>query len=160
MVLIRVRYNEKSSCFSVRLFGLGDKIIACKFDTGAVATIITTKRLGVSNEQLELLKNYYEKTKIEPKKFYSATNGEMQGYPVMVANIKIGNVMIDKFYYYIVLSNDLDKALLGDDFISCCTFNHQSKNDILITTIDMDSYLLSYKDKVDCIDISEILMMQ
>lgn len=63
----------------------------------------------------------------------------------------------EKGDYYLILDNNLNKALLGDDFISCCTFHHQPKGDIVITAIDMDLYALSYETFADCIDISEVL---
>lgn len=65
--------------------------------------------------------------------------------------------MLKRFYYYLILENSLDKALLGDDFISCCTFNHKTKRDIIITAIDMDLYSLSYSGKINCVDIAEIV---
>ncbi len=46
---------------------------------------------------------------------------------------------------------------LNDDFISCCTFNHQTKRDIIITAIDMELYSLSYSGKINCVDIAEIV---
>lgn len=138
--MISIKYAEKEFYYTVRLSGLNDNIITGKFDTGAVTTIITTKKLGIL-----------------PKSFYSATDGEMKGYLVKAKDVMLYNTKLKSFYYYLILDNNLNKALLGDDFISCCTFHHQPKGDIVITAIDMDLYLSSYENFVDCIDISEIL---
>lgn len=57
--MIKIRYAEKESYYTVRLSGLNDDIITGKFDTGAVATIITSKKLGLSDKQVEILKDYF-----------------------------------------------------------------------------------------------------
>lgn len=155
--MINIRYAEKESYYTVRLSGLNDDIITGKFDTGAVATIITSKKLGLSDKQVEILKEYFEKAGIEAEDFYSATDGKMGGYLIRAENVMLYNTVLKNFYYYLILDNGLDKALLGDDFISCCTFSHQPKKDIIITTIDMNMYSASYGDKADCVDIAEIV---
>lgn len=155
--MINIRYAEKESYYTVRLSGLNDDIITGKFDTGAVATIITSKKLGLSDDQVERLKEHFKTSGIEPENFYSATDGKMGGYLVKAENVMLYGTVLKSFYYYLILDNRLDKALLGDDFISCCTFNHKPKSDIIITTIDMDMYSSSYYGKVDCVDIAEIV---
>lgn len=155
--MINVKYNQKGANYIVSFSGLGDRIVTGKFDTGAVATIITSKKLGLTDGQVEILKGYFEKSGVEPENFYSATNGKMGGYLVRAKNIMLYSTVLESFYYYLVLDNSLDKALLGDDFISCCTFSHQPKGDIVITTIDMNLYSSPYKNNMDCVDISEII---
>lgn len=155
--MINIRYAEKESYYTVRLSGLNADIITGKFDTGAVATIITSKKLGLSDKQVECLKKHFKKSGVVPESFYSATDGKMGGYLVRAENVMLYSTVLRNFYYYLILDNRLDKALLGDDFISCCTFSHQPKSDIIITTIDMNRYLASYHGKVDCVDISEII---
>lgn len=154
--MISIKYNQKGSCYIVSFSGLGDRIVTGKFDTGAVATIITSKKLGLTDGQVGTLKDYFEKSGVEPEDFYSATDGKLDGYLVRAENIKLYGTVLKRFYYYLILDNSLDKALLGDDFISCCTFSHQPKSDIIITAIDMDLYSSSYNGKADCVDISEI----
>lgn len=134
--MINIKYNQKSACYIVELSGLGDRIVTGKFDTGAVATIITTKKLGLTDKQFDLLKKHFDTMVELPKSFHSATNGEMKGYLVRARNVMLYQTCLKDFYYYLVLDNNLNKALLGDDFISCCTFNHRPQGDIVITTID------------------------
>lgn len=155
--MIKIRYAEKESYYTVRLSGLNDDIITGKFDTGAVATIITSKKLGLSDKQVEILKDYFQKSGVEAEDYYSATDNKMDGYLVRAENVMLYSTVLKNFYYYLILDNSLDKALLGDDFISCCTFSHQPKKDIIITTIDMDMYSASYGGKTDCVDIAEIV---
>lgn len=73
--MINIKYNQKSACYIVEFSGLGDRIVTGKFDTGAVATIITTRKLGLTDKQLDWLKEYFDTTVEMPKSFYSATNG-------------------------------------------------------------------------------------
>lgn len=156
--MINIKYNQKSACYIVEFSGLGDRIVTGKFDTGAVATIITTRKLGLTDRQLDLLKKHFDRTVERPKSFHSATNGEMKGYLVKARDVMLYKTCLKDFYYYLVLDNNLNKALLGDDFISCCTFNHRPQGDIVITTIDTASYSAFYKaDNAKCFDISEIL---
>ena len=77
--MVKIRYAEKESYYTVRLSGLNDDIITGKFDTGAVATIITSKKLGLSDKQVEFLKEYFQKSAVEAEDFYSATDGKMDG---------------------------------------------------------------------------------
>lgn len=156
--MIQIKYNQKGACYIVSFSGLGDRIVTGKFDTGAVSTIITAKKLGLTDQQLYVLKKQFDKMAVLPKTFHSATNGEMNGYLVKAKNVMLYSTTLKNFYYYLVLDNHLNKALLGDDFISCCTFSHRPQGDIVISTIDMDSYTSAYSEEhVDCFDISEIL---
>lgn len=155
--MINIHYSPKNSYFYFYLSELVDKDIKVKFDTGAGATILTAKALGIDGTQLESIKNHVKKKNIPKKLFKSATDTEFYGYLCSSSDVKMNDVLIKRFYFYLVLNNDVNKALLGDDFISCCTFSHQPQSDIIITTIDVDLYVSSYQDDIDCIDVSEVL---
>lgn len=53
--MIHIKYNQKGAYYIVSFSGLGDRIVIGKFDTGAVATIITSKKLGLTDKQVEAL---------------------------------------------------------------------------------------------------------
>ena len=157
-VLINIHYSAKNSYFYFYLSGITDRDIKVKFDTGAGATIITSKALGMNSIQSEHITEYINKKGIEKRVFKSATDTEFCGYLCRCTDVKLNDVLIEKFYFYLVLNDSLNKALLGDDFISYCTFSHQSRSDIYITAIDMNLYALSYGNKIDCINIDEVMI--
>lgn len=154
--MINVKYNQKGSCYIVSLSGIGDRIVTGKFDTGAVATIITSKKLGLTDKQVEALKEYFRSSETMPSIFHTVADEKIEGYLVRARNVNIYSVTLNDFYYYLVLDNSLDKALLGDDFISCCTFHHKPKGDIYITAVDMELYASAYEGDAECIDIAAI----
>ncbi len=155
--MINIHYSAKNSYFYFYLSEIVDKDIKVKFDTGAAATIITSKALGISTSQTEYIANYIEKKGMAKRFFKSATDTEFYGCLCSCSDVKINDVPIKKFYFYLVLNDSVNKALLGDDFISYCTFSHQSQSDIYITAIDTDLYALSYENSLDCIDVEEVV---
>ncbi len=58
-----------------------------------------------------------------------------------------------------VAFNDTSKALLGDDFISCCIFNHGFKNDIIVTAFNFDEYEKQYLHSAGLMDIFEVFSL-
>jgi len=153
--LINIHYSSRNSYFYFYLSEVVDKDIKVKFDTGAAASIITSKALGIGAVQSEHIADYIDKKRITKRLFKSATDTEFCGYLCSCSDVKINGVPLKKFYFYLVLNDSVNKALLGDDFISCCTFSHQPQSDICITAIDMDSYVQFYGKSVDCISVEE-----
>ena len=130
--------------------------VSMKFDTGATDTIITTGALGVDCVQADiLLKNIHDE-KRKGNEFTSASGDAFIGYPCYCDDLRIGDVQVKRFYYYIVF-NDIPKALLGDDFISCCTFCHSFKDDIVVTAFHFDEYERQSVSNVNGMNIYEIL---
>ena len=80
-----------------------------------------------------------------PEIFTSASGHSLVGYPVCIKNVLIGNVLFPKFYYYLIL-DELEGnraiALLGDNFIDCCRFEHYPHEEIKITGFDYDGYTI------------------
>lgn len=120
--MIRFLYSQKTKNYTGYLENIdifaGVKI-PVKFNTGAIATIFTAKVFGLDEERVKVI-------------FY--------GYPCYCDNIRLGDVILRRFYYYLVLDSSRSKALLGDDFISCCTFSHGYESDIVVTGFNMEKY--------------------
>lgn len=61
--------------------------------------------------------------------------------------MKIGNIAIPEFHYYLTVGVERRTFLLGDDFISCCTFSHAYNSDILINGFNNKVYVEKFKHK-------------
>lgn len=157
--MIRFRYNKTSRSYRVRMdLQKNDKdLILMKFDTGASDTIITTGALGISKVQEDALLKSIQNEKLEANEFTSVSGNHFTGYPCYCDDLRIGDVQVRRFYYYIVFG-DIPKALLGDDFISCCTFSHSYKNDIVVTGFNSEEYRKQRAASARHIDIFEALI--
>ena len=67
---------------------------------------------------------------------------------------KFGNLVLDSFYFQLALNDRYKKALLGADFISCCKFIGDVKDDIVVTDFDKGVYK-EYTDIVPAEDVLE-----
>ena len=92
------------------------------------------------------------------REFTSASSNSFLGYSCYFDGLKIGDIQIKRFYCYIAF-NDTSKALLGDDFISCCIFNHGFKNDIIVTAFNFDEYEKQYLHSAGLMDIFEVFSL-
>lgn len=140
----------------------GDINVVCKFDTGAVQTIIPIqvllKRTVCESERTSLFQQLVTQSKKgKPVKFQSASGDEILGIKCHVKDIIIGDTILPELYYYLTNSGRR-VALLGADFISCCSFKHLPGGDILIDNIDLGMYSRnSHGEYVDSKDILEIM---
>lgn len=75
--------------------------VSIKFDTGATDTIITTGALGIDDIQSVILLKSIQDRKLKKNKFTSASNDSFIGYPCYCDDLKIGDVQLKRFYYYI-----------------------------------------------------------
>lgn len=152
--MIRFRYNKLTRSYRTSLdIQKNEKdFVSIKFDTGATNTIITTGALGFNNIQTAVLLRNIQESRLKSNKFTSASGNIFTGYPCCCDNLKIGDVFLKRFYYYIVF-HDSSKALLGDDFISCCTFSHSFKSDIIVTAFHTEEYEQQCGYDADSLDV-------
>ena len=66
----------------------------------------------------------------------------MIGYLCNATDVKVNSTILKQFYYYLIFNVEHKIALLGDDFISCCTFVHSANSDIIIQAFDSDNYTM------------------
>ncbi len=81
----------------------------------------------------------------------------MFAYATYAENVYIGELLLKKFYYYLVvdkLDNNKQIALLGDDFLECCKFTKEPHGSIAITEFDNDCY---YEKRGSALSTDEIL---
>lgn len=158
--MIRAKYFNNSYMLFVYNALMNDRRpFACKFDSGAVATMIPLKLMAGSDNtcNAEDLFSRLLKMHKTPVTFTAATGHTMTGIKCHAKDIIISGVEIPDFYYYITDSNR-SVALLGDDFISCCSFKHVPGDDILIDDINLEMYKRNNQGNyVNSKDILEIL---
>ena len=132
--------RENSTYFL--LADLGQFVPTLKFDTGSQYTVISAGMLGrsLTADQKKHFKDYCEKHSSRKEKFISASGDPFFGYPVSVHDVNIGGTSLPVFYYYLVIENKRDIALLGFDFIDRCKCSHNPHGNFVITEFDEDGY--------------------
>ena len=129
---------------------------AMAFDTGAVCTVLSVEALTSELVDKETLCHKLDQ-KARRRRFLSASGTEMHGYLVCAESMSLSDYPIDKFYYYLIVDVDDVVALLGDDFISCCDFHHQKKEDISIVDFDKHLYETTYGGALIDDDVQALL---
>ena len=121
---------------------LGESVISIKWDSGAKYTVISARVFNsrLTDEDLEKIKTYCEEHSSHREKFVSATGHTFDGYLVKVHNATIGNTDFNDLYYYLVVENERDIALMGFDFIDNCKGSFEPHGDIIITEFDEERY--------------------
>ena len=159
--MIKAIYNNSAYYIPIsNLRGNKKEYLAIKFDTGAVNTVLSfsalvgnPKFLGISEDKfVEQLKNMRG---ITTKTFKAANGKTMIGYLCCAKDVIIGGCKFDKFFYYLICNIERNLALLGDDFISCCSFEHKVNSNIEITHFDTKHYKINEDKEKNC--ISEVI---
>ena len=140
-ILTKINYAERS--YQVYIRGITNDKLLAKFDTGAVEAMMSLScMLGEYNPQEEdRFRRYVIDNKIIHTYFNAANGGMMECYPVCAKDVKIGNIAISEFHYYLTVGVERRTFLLDDDFISCCTFSHAYNSDILINGFNNNRYV-------------------
>ena len=140
-----IKAEYSGSSYLINLAKLTDERTHIKVDTGAVITIISLKAL-YPNVDDNTLKKYREtllskhRDKLLCPSPKSASGHDIECIPCIAKNVILHRTMIDEFYYYVALNVETEKLLLGDDFLSCCKFEHAIKSDIEIMEFDIERY--------------------
>ena len=121
---------------------LSEAIVNIKLDTGSKYTVISASAINSELRQKDIkrIKEYCELSYKKKEKFISASGHSFYGYLVCAKNVIIDNSMLEHFYYYLVIENKKDIALLGYDFVDKCSFSHNYCNDIVITEYNESGY--------------------
>lgn len=158
--MVEAEYSQITRQFTVQIRGLGLNkriYIPMKFDTGAINTVISLKRLICGRAyNLSRINEYVaSKENIIKKKFFSASGHQLTGYLSRASNVEISGTMLKNFYYYIVIDGDREISLLGNDFIAACDFGHLKFENVKISCFDE----LSYTNIFESIGRQDVLMM-
>lgn len=159
--MIKAIYNNSAYYIPIsNLRGNKKEYLAIKFDTGAVNTVLSfsalvgnLKFLGISEDKFE--EQIKKKVGIITKDFKAANGKTMLGYLCCSQDVIIDGYKFDKFYYYLIFNIERKLALLGDDFISCCNFEHKVNSNIEITHFDTNHYKINEDKEKNC--ISEVI---
>lgn len=149
--MVEAEYSQITRQFTVQIRGLGlnKKIyIPMKFDTGAINTVISLKRLvcGKIHNSCQVGEYIENKRTVKSKTFFSASGHELTGYLCKAPNIEISGTVIKSFYYYIIIDCDREISLLGNDFISACDFNHHKFQNIQVSGFDEQAYMAGFEN--------------
>lgn len=150
--MVEAEYSQITKQFTVQIRGLGLNkgiYIPMKFDTGAINTVISLKRLIYGNAYyIEKINEYItNRRNIERKIFFSASGHELTGYLCKASSIEISGSKVKNFYYYIVIDGDRDISLLGNDFIAACDFHHYRYQCIEICYFDEKTYVENFESR-------------
>lgn len=158
--MVEAEYSQVTRQFTVQIRGLGlnKKIyIPMKFDTGAINTVISLKRLicGKIYDLSRINEYVANKKHIVKKTFFSASGHELAGYLSRASVVEISGTMVENFYYYVVIDSNREISLLGNDFIAACDFEHHKFESIKISCFDESSYTNTFKS----VESHDVLML-
>ncbi|MCR5053774.1 MAG: retropepsin-like domain-containing protein [Lachnospiraceae bacterium] len=133
--------------------------VQLKFDTGAINTVISSEVYygSISDDVQKKIVSSLDLRKVKKKEFTSASGGTFVGYLVSANNFRMGDVIIPAFRYYMIIENKRTVALLGEDFIDACRYEHDSYGDVVIHEIDEKYFedsegTISEEDMISVID--------
>lgn len=157
MPLIEFVYKKPAYYAGVINNSFGLRTLA-KFDSGAAISIIGLERFGRELQDklfLDFFDKYIKDNGID-KKVYTAANGqEIETYPCTIDKISLDGTDIINFRFGLVLTQKSNRFLLGDDFISCCEFQHMIGGSILVNDFSQSRYE-AYTSKTKLADLTAI----
>lgn len=138
------------------------------FDTGASDTVISIS--SFLGGDIPIWQQWDIRDRIKAKhpevkfhEFESVSGHTVLGTRVHTKNVEIDNVQISDFYYYLIFGSLKKRALLGDDFISHCSFSHSTNGDIHVSAFDTKSYENSFGADfcdLDGYELNEIFILR
>lgn len=137
------KYTGKAYVLSASNISDNKDNIIMLFDTGAMKTVIplnllTDKRLNENDRNL--FKNRI-RNNIPKETFRSVSGYAIEGYLCKAENVIISGSLFKVFYYYLIVDELCKSALIGDDFISCCKFEHLVNGNVEISGFDEKEYV-------------------
>ena len=142
MIDVKISARRVGAVYEV-VANLGKFTPSLKWDTGAKYTVISARTLEktISDSAIELIKTHCEKKHKRKERFVSASGDPFYGYLSHSEKAVIDETELQDFYYYLVLENKRDVALLGDDFIGNCKGSFEPHGDIIVTGFDEKGYV-------------------
>ena len=133
--------NREDSSYLID-FEMSEIFLPIKYDTGAKYTVISARALrhNLKEEELQSIKHYCETNISRKEQFVSASGDPFCGYLAHAENIRIGSSKFRDFYFYLVVENKRDIALLGFDFIDNCKRHAEPCGNYIISEFDEASY--------------------
>lgn len=131
-------------------------VVPMVFDTGAVNTAISL--LAYYRGDVDFTKLIKQLKKCCPRKaFHTASGTPLDGYLVYAENVNIAGIPVERFYYYLLPELKFSTALIGDDFIKNCIFQHDLQGDIEIQYFDIAAYQSEMADSIGQTELNRLL---
>ena len=136
---IQTQYGHPYLFKIVLCSGSNEKSTLFKLDNGAVRTFIPITFFNRKPDTLiKLIKAAKKKSIIS---FKSASGHKFEACPCVFENVKVGDATFERFYCFVALSEGVDCALLGRDFLDFCGFAHPPiKKVTVLTEFAYDEY--------------------
>lgn len=141
------RYTGKAYILSASDISNNKDNIIMLFDTGAMKTVIPLSLLTdkiLNDNDRNLFKNGI-RNNVPKETFRSVAGYAIEGYLCKAENVIISGKFFKVFYYYVIVDELCKSALIGDDFISCCKFEHLVNGDIEISDFDEKEYISKHE---------------
>ena len=133
--------NREESSYLID-FEMGEVFLPIKYDTGAKYTVISARALkhNLKEDELQRIKEYCETNVSRKEQFVSASGDPFWGYLAHAENVRIGNSRFSDFFFYLVVENKRDIALLGFDFLDKCKRHAEPLGNYILSEFDEVSY--------------------
>ncbi len=154
--MIKFSYGKATYYAGAINNSLGLRTLA-KFDSGASVSIIGLARFDKRINNIRFMEEfvkYAQKHKVV-KEEYTVANGQtIATYPCIMNSISVDGTIINNFMFRIILDGKVNKFLIGDDFISCCKFDHEIGGAIEISEFSQSRY--DIKHNKEMINLKEV----
>ena len=131
-----IKFKRNGLSYSSRLKYVGS--IEVKIDTGSPVTILNYTQLALllSSSKIQLIK-IVEQSNIKKRYFQSYTGDTISTTLCRLRNVKLGESLISNFYFYLNLDVSASgNALIGVDFIKCCSVSGHARDSINLNYCD------------------------
>ena len=141
-------------------FEMGEFFLRIKYDTGAKSTVISAGALDdtLTQDKKERILEYCEKQECDKAQLISASGHPFWGYLVKADRVRIGSSRFHAFYFYLIVKNERDIALLGFDFIDKTKRIAEPCGNYILSQFDEAAYMRSQqKPAIDGNDLLEFM---
>lgn len=149
-----IEFKRSGLSYSSRLEYVGS--IEVKLDTGSPVTVLNYTQLALllSFSKIQLIK-FMEQSNIKKSYFHSYTGDNISTTLCRLRNVRLGEFLINNFYFYLNLDISASgNALIGADFIKCCSVSGHAKDSINLNYCD--SMYEPFQQQV--LEIDELLL--
>lgn len=128
-----------------------------KLDTGAALSVLGAASVCSKIDVLlfcDKVKQRAAELQVEQKYLTAANGSQFEIIPCRLQNVYLDRTLIQEFKFGLYLNPNSNTFLLGDDFLSCCEFNHTIGGPIQITDFSVDRY--KQKNNNVAVNLSDI----
>lgn len=131
--------NFNGTFYSVRIEYCGE--VFCKVDTGAANTIMNIDLFHalVGGSKRKLIE-FLTKSNVKKAVFKSYSGNKFDAILCKLRNVKIQDILIPEFYFYVTLEPVNAYGLLGMDFLKCCKICGSPYSNLILNMTDYKEY--------------------